>query len=82
MSDSPKEIGATGGGVTPAAGMRVGHHAPGVPALGSGPEFDLIRSFFPVPPVASRRDVRVGPGDDSAVVAGDGIVLTVDLTIE
>jgi thiamine-monophosphate kinase len=49
-------------------------------ALGAGAEFDLIRRFVdadvPLPP-----EVRVGPGDDAAVLEG-GWVVTVDLSIE
>jgi thiamine-monophosphate kinase len=49
--------------------------------LGPGAEFDLIRRFL-ARPFAARQDVRVGPGDDAAVVAGDGIVLSSDLSVE
>ncbi|HUF75452.1 MAG TPA: thiamine-phosphate kinase [Longimicrobiales bacterium] len=49
-------------------------------ALGPGAEFDLIRRFIddeaPLPP-----EVRVGPGDDAAVLEG-GWVVTTDLAIE
>jgi thiamine-monophosphate kinase len=51
------------------------------PPLAPGPEFDLIRRFLPRPAPA-RPDVRVGPGDDCAVVAGDGIALSCDLSVE
>lgn len=51
------------------------------PGLGPGVEFDLIRRFLAPAPVA-REGVRVGPGDDAAVVAGDGIVLSTDLSVE
>ncbi len=52
-----------------------------VTALGPGREFDLIRSFLdggaePGP------GVRVGPGDDCAVVTGDGIAVTADMVVE
>ena len=51
--------------------------------LGGGREFDLIRRFYPRGGVAGvRADVRVGPGDDCAVVAGDGIALSTDLSVE
>lgn len=50
--------------------------------LAPGAEFDLIRRFLPHAPRLGRHDVRVGPGDDCAVVVGDGIALSVDLTIE
>jgi thiamine-monophosphate kinase len=57
-----------------------------VTRLGPGAEFDLIRRFLagerlPAsdPPPAG---VRVGPGDDCAVVAGEGIAITVDMTVE
>jgi thiamine-monophosphate kinase len=49
--------------------------------LGPGAEFDLIRRFLS-PVQAGRPDVRVGPGDDGAVVAGEGIVLSSDLSVE
>jgi thiamine-monophosphate kinase len=49
--------------------------------LGPGAEFDLIRRFL-TPAAAARRDVRVGPGDDAAVVVGEGIVLSSDLSVE
>jgi thiamine-monophosphate kinase len=48
--------------------------------MGPGAEFDLIRRFVaddaPLPP-----EVRVGPGDDAAVLEG-GWVVTVDLSVE
>lgn len=53
--------------------------------LGAGPEFDLIRSFLAARPARQRGEVpgvRVGPGDDCAVVAGDGIAVTVDMAVE
>jgi thiamine-monophosphate kinase len=64
--------------------------------LGPGAEFDLIRRFLaeaapsdpapaPLPGNEARSapaTVRVGPGDDCAVVAGEGITLTVDMTVE
>jgi thiamine-monophosphate kinase len=51
------------------------------PGLGPGVEFDLIRRFL-APAPAARQEVRVGPGDDAAVVAGEGIVLSTDLSVE
>ncbi|MBD0321256.1 MAG: hypothetical protein ICV87_13025 [Gemmatimonadetes bacterium] len=56
-----------------------GAHGPSL--LGPGPEFDLIRRFLASPP-ARRPDVRVGPGDDCAVVAGKGIALSSDMSVE
>lgn len=50
--------------------------------LAPGAEFDLIRRFLPHAPRLGRDDVRVGPGDDCAVVIGDGIALSVDLSTE
>jgi thiamine-monophosphate kinase len=50
--------------------------------LAPGAEFDLIRRFLPHAPRLGREDVRVGPGDDCAVVIGDGIALSVDLSVE
>jgi thiamine-monophosphate kinase len=57
-----------------------GHPAKG-PPLAHGPEFDLIRRFLPKHE-AERPDVRLGPGDDCAVVAGDGIALSADMSVE
>jgi len=51
------------------------------PRLAAGPEFDLIRRFLPRHAPA-RADVRVGPGDDCAVIAGDGIALSADMSVE
>ena len=51
------------------------------PGLGPGVEFDLIRRFL-APAPAARQGVRVGPGDDAAVVTGEGIVLSTDLSVE
>lgn len=55
-----------------------------VTRLGPGPEFDLIRRFLAARPADHDRvrGVRVGPGDDCAVVAGDGIAVTVDMVVE
>lgn len=51
--------------------------------LAHGPEFDLIRRFLPSPVRAGDRpDVLVGPGDDCAVVAGRGIALSSDMSVE
>lgn len=51
--------------------------------LAPGPEFDLIRRFLPSPVRAGDRpDVLVGPGDDCAVVAGRGIALSSDMSVE
>ncbi|HET7274829.1 MAG TPA: thiamine-phosphate kinase [Longimicrobiaceae bacterium] len=55
---------------------------PARPRLGPGAEFDLIRRFLPHAPRLGREDVAVGPGDDCAVLAGSGIALSVDLSIE
>lgn len=49
--------------------------------LAPGPEFDLIRRFLEEAAEA-RADVRVGPGDDCAVVVGKGIALSSDLAVE
>lgn len=53
--------------------------------LGEGAEFEMIRGFLrnaardgvPVPPA-----VRVGPGDDCAVLRGEGLALSVDMSVE
>jgi thiamine-monophosphate kinase len=57
--------------------------------LGPGAEFDLIRRFLAgagspggAPDQRVGPDVHVGPGDDCAVVRGDGIALTVDMAVE
>lgn len=53
--------------------------------LGRGAEFDLIRSFLAAgdsPDAALPDHVRVGPGDDCAVVRGEGIALSVDMSVE
>ena len=49
--------------------------------LAPGPEFDLIRRFL-ADSREDRQDVRVGPGDDCAVVAGNGIALSTDMSVE
>ncbi|MEX2583558.1 MAG: thiamine-phosphate kinase [Gemmatimonadota bacterium] len=83
MSKRPELGPNTGGGSDPAAGGGLGRsEAASVGGLGGGREFDLIRSFFSGAGPKPRDDVRVGPGDDCAVVAGDGIVLTADLSVE
>jgi thiamine-monophosphate kinase len=52
------------------------------PGLGPGPEFDLIRSFLRDLPRVSGDVVRVGPGDDCAVIGTEGITLTIDMAVE
>ena len=59
------------------SGERV---APVLSALGPGREFDLIRGFLAGAP-ALGEEVRVGPGDDAAVLDG-GWVLTCDVSVE
>lgn len=55
--------------------------------LGRGAEFDLIRRFYgtgsgqPIPARVSEA-IRVGSGDDCAIVQGEGIALSVDLSVE
>ncbi|HEV2145844.1 MAG TPA: AIR synthase related protein, partial [Longimicrobiaceae bacterium] len=49
--------------------------------LARGAEFDLIRRLV-VNPGEPRPDVRVGVGDDCAVVAGNGIALSCDMSVE
>lgn len=58
------------------------HPDPGLPALAPGAEFDLIRRFYRRAPWRARGDVAVGPGDDCAVVAGRGIALSSDMSVE
>ena len=50
-------------------------------SLGSGREFDLIRSFLGSEDTLPD-GVGVGPGDDCTVVGGDGIVVSCDLFLE
>jgi thiamine-monophosphate kinase len=53
-----------------------------LPALAPGTEFDLIRRFYRRASWRPRVDVAVGPGDDCAVVRGEGIALSSDLSVE
>lgn len=53
-----------------------------VTALGPGREFDLIRSFLDHAGAAPGPRVRVGPGDDCAVVMGEGIAVSTDMVVE
>jgi thiamine-monophosphate kinase len=51
--------------------------------LGPGAEFDLIRRFLAGGAAeGARADVAVGPGDDCAVVTGNGIALSTDMSVE
>ncbi len=50
-------------------------------ALGPGREFDLLRRFLGRAETPLHEGVRVGPGDDAAVLAG-GWVVSTDLSIE
>jgi thiamine-monophosphate kinase len=50
--------------------------------LAPGAEFDLIRRFLGPGRGGAHPDVAVGPGDDCAVVTGDGIALSVDMSVE
>lgn len=57
--------------------------------LGPGGEFDLIRRFYAALEESATAggagdslDVRVGPGDDCVVVAGDGIAVSTDIAVE
>jgi thiamine-monophosphate kinase len=61
--------------------QRPRHTATVAEALAPGAEFDLIRRFLPRHH-PDRVDVRVGPGDDCAVIVGDGIALSTDLSVE
>lgn len=59
------------------------HPESGPVHLAPGPEFDLIRRFLASGTAEdARADVRVGPGDDCAVVAGNGIALSTDMSVE
>jgi thiamine-monophosphate kinase len=57
-------------------------HADAPVRLAPGPEFDLIRRFLAGQADVERTDVRVGAGDDCAVVAGNGIALSSDMSVE
>lgn len=50
--------------------------------LGPGREFDLIRKILEAAGGEEGLDVRVGPGDDGAVVGGGPLAVTADLSIE
>ncbi len=54
--------------------------------LGQGAEFDLIRRFLrdaqPAQGSALPENVRVGAGDDCAIVRGEGVALSVDMSVE
>ncbi|HYW08605.1 MAG TPA: thiamine-phosphate kinase, partial [Longimicrobium sp.] len=50
--------------------------------LAPGAEFDLIRRFLAAGRGGAHPGVVVGPGDDCAVVTGDGIALSVDMSVE
>lgn len=50
--------------------------------LGAGKEFDLIRTFLHDLPEPDPARVRCGPGDDGAVLAGSGVVLSTDMSVE
>ncbi len=53
-----------------------------VTRLGPGREFDLIRSYLDTGGAAPGPAVRVGPGDDCAVVTGEGVAISVDMVVE
>lgn len=50
--------------------------------LGPGVEFDRIRSLLERARVSLPAHVRVGPGDDAAVVEGTPLVVSTDLSVE
>lgn len=50
--------------------------------LAPGPEFDRVRRFLEGAPAGALPEVRVGAGDDCAVVAGEGIALSTDMSVE
>ncbi len=59
------------------------HHQASPIHLAPGPEFDLIRRFLAGGAgEGARADVLVGPGDDCAVIAGNGIALSTDMSVE
>jgi thiamine-monophosphate kinase len=49
--------------------------------LADGPEFDRIRSLLAHAPTPGGTTVRIGPGDDAAVL-DDGTVLSIDMAVE
>lgn len=53
-----------------------------VTRLGPGREFDLIRSYLDAGGAKPGPAVRVGPGDDCAVVTADGVAISVDMVVE
>ncbi|MDQ3388631.1 MAG: thiamine-phosphate kinase, partial [Gemmatimonadota bacterium] len=55
---------------------------PEITPLGDGAEFDLIRRFYSGAGARPRREIPVGPGDDCAVVTGEGIALSSELSVE
>jgi len=55
------------------------------PRLASGPEFDLIRVMYSAARAPGDSRVRVGPGDDAAVLAlraGELLVVSCDMSVE
>lgn len=50
--------------------------------LGRGREFDLIRRLLERPGAPPPAAVRVAAGDDCTIVAGEGIAVTCDLSVE
>lgn len=55
--------------------------------LGPGAEFDLIRRFYPLDRSTGTSAhlpdaVRVGAGDDCAIVRGEGVALSMDISVE
>jgi thiamine-monophosphate kinase len=80
-------VDAVGAARSPPPMMRDSSRESASIPLGKGTEFDLIREFLAVsaackPGVASFANVLVGPGDDCAVVTGDGIAVSVDMAVE
>jgi thiamine-monophosphate kinase len=68
----------------PSISPRGGNDMSEIP-LGRGAEFDLIRRILASGAASAHvlpEAVRVGPGDDCAVVRGDGIALSVDMSVE
>jgi len=71
--------GGFGDGGDPVAGSRSG---PVLSRLGRGAEFDLIRGFYRGARRGGTGGVRIGAGDDCAVVVGESIAISADLSIE
>ncbi len=71
-----------GGTARAAAGVLTVRTRDGGGGLGPGVEFDRIRSLLERARASLPARVRVGPGDDAAVVEGTPLVVSTDLSVE